>query len=58
VDLESPALVDLLRHLAGPAPEVRLVEACPRPPERLWLRGTGGRYCAELRISVVVDRRR
>lgn len=58
VDLAAPALVDLLRHLAGPAPKVTLVEAWPLPPEGLWLHGSGGRYCAELRISVVVDRRR
>jgi len=58
VDLEAPALVDLLRHLSGPAAEVTLTEALPRPPDGLWLHGSGGRYCAELRISVVLDRRR
>lgn len=58
VDLEAPALVDLLRHLAGAEPTVTLTEAWPRPPGGLWLRGDAGRYCAELRTSVVLDRSR
>jgi hypothetical protein len=58
VDLEAPALIDLLRHLAGQAPTVTLTEAWPRPPDGLWLRGSTGRHCAELRTTVVLDRSR
>jgi hypothetical protein len=51
LDLRSPALLDLGRHLSGERPAVTVSELLPGP-DRLWLDGPDGRHCSELRITV------
>jgi len=51
LDLRSPALLDLGRHLSEGRPAVTLSEMLPGP-DRLWLDGPDGRHCSELRITM------
>ena len=51
IDLASYFLLELLAYLTRAGGEVTLTEALPGPNE-LWLRGSTGTYCAELRLSM------
>jgi Lantibiotic dehydratase, N terminus len=56
LDLRAPALLDLGWQLSAQADRVVLTELLPGP-EGLWLTGRQGRHCAELRTTLVLDRR-
>jgi Lantibiotic dehydratase, N terminus len=51
LDLRSPALLDLGRHLSAGREAVTVSEMLPGP-DQLWLDGPDGRHCSELRITV------
>lgn len=55
LDLQAPALLDLGWQLSTAAAQVELSELLPGP-DGLWLRGRDGRHCAELRITLALDR--
>jgi hypothetical protein len=56
VDFLSPFAVELLASKVAAEDEVELTECLP-DPGRWWLRGRGGRYGSELRMSAVAVRR-
>ena len=51
IDLRSPALLDLGRHLSEGQPSVVVSEMLPGPGQ-LWLDGPDGRHCSELRTTI------
>ena len=43
-------LIELLAHLVAPGTELTLTEMLPAP-DQLWLQGSEGGFCAELRLG-------